>query len=72
MLNINYIYIKFTIQCDSKQKLFFNEVMTITELLQKLLVSPNKRLHLPIQRKEKRKKMLKKKKKHRMFIVRPF
>lgn len=43
--------------------LFFKEVMTITELLQKLLVSPNKRLHLSIQRKEKKEKNFKEKKK---------
>lgn len=74
-LNINYIYIKFTIQCDKQtEMLFFKEVMTITELLQKLLVSPNKRLHLSIQRKEKKEKNFKEKKKkiYRMFIVRPF
>lgn len=43
--------------------LFFKEVMTITELLQKLLVSPNKRLHLSIQRKEKKETNFKEKKK---------
>lgn len=47
----------------NRNVIFQGNVMTVTELLQKLLVSANKRLHLPIQRKEKMKKNLKKRKK---------